>query len=698
MNTATTTEHIGREIYWNINIPDPWRTIMIVALGFVPLVWVVLDLRARWNEWKEVGALDDLPPRSEWPARCKRVLKHTLGQFRVKRRKSGGWSHLAFFYSFIILFIGTVIVAFQADVAKPLLDWYFFEGKFYLGFSFILEVAGIIGMIAIAIAIHRRTTQKPKYLGGSIDWLPSLWWFQVVMVTGYILEGARISGTGFPPYEKGASFIGWGIALMIPQDFAVPLHFFLWWGHFAIAIAFLGTFGTAAMSHIFVGAFNIFRARELPSGASPRPIENIEEAETFGVLTVDQFKRAHLLDADVCVECGRCVQVCPANITGKPLSPKAIVNQVRDAWREEMLPALRRGGEHGLNLTEMVANDGRITPDELWACTTCGACEQECPMLIEIVEKVVDLRRGQVLMKSDFPAEVQVAFTNLEQQGNPWGKPAEERDKWIAEIAREDDINIPMVGTPEAESADYLFWVGCAGAIDARAKTITKATARLLHRGGVKFAVLGSMETCTGDPALRVGNEYLYQILAKQNIETLREAKIPRVIASCPHCLQTLVKDYRALGLTLEVVHHSEVLKRLLEEGKIAAHEEVKAQAVIHDSCYLARHNNIETEPRAVIAGATGKMPDEPGRCGKKGLCCGAGGGRMWMEEHLGHTKINHERAEELLSTGANTIVTSCPFCKTMLTDGSKEVAKGRKVEVLDIAELLDRAVGPKSH
>jgi Fe-S oxidoreductase len=691
--------HVGRQIYWNIEIPEPWRTILIVILGFVPLVMVALAIRKRWAEWKAVGGID-MPPRSEWGARARRVLQHTLAQKRVVRRKLGGWSHVMFFYGFVILFVGTVIVAFQHDVARPL-GWYFFEGTFYRLFSITLDAAGIVATAGVIAALWRRYRIRPQHLGGSIDWIPSLWWLLASLVTGYLVEGLRIAGTGFPQYEKLWSFFGWSVASLFAgfgnQTLRV-MHLASWWGHFAICLYFLGLAAGAAMSHIWVIALNVFMARETPSGASPRPIEDIENATSFGVTTVDQFLGFHLRDADACVQCGRCTEVCPANLTGKPLSPKKIVNDIRDAFREELLPRRLEGnmatGEE-LGLKPLVGEDGRIHPDEVWSCTTCGACEQECPAQIEIIEKIVQLRRGLTLMRSEFPPELQNGYNNLEQQGNPWGKPPHEREQWAEQLEADEQIAIPRVGTPEAEGAEYLFWVGCAGAFDTRAIPITKSTARLLTKAGVKFAILGQQETCTGDPAMRTGQEYLYQILAKQNIETLKAAGIPKVVASCPHCFQTIKKDYKALGLDLKVVHHSDLLAQLVAEGRIPSGK-VEANAILHDSCYLARHNRIEEQPRAVAAAALGAPIAEPRRCGDKGLCCGAGGGRMWMEEHLGHKNVNVERAEELLANGHDTVVTACPFCKTMVTDGSRIAAPDRKVTVMDIAELLDKATAGK--
>jgi Fe-S oxidoreductase len=697
-----------REIYWNVGFPG--IKVLMIGLGLVPIFYIIHRLRERWQMWRAIGTPEPFPPRSEWPRRAKRVLTHAFAQTRVRKKRYPGIVHMTIFWSFILLFIGTVIVAFQSDVSTPLLGWYFFSGQFYKIYSITLELAGVAGIAACAAALYRRYAIQPSYLGGRIPWATVVWCLLAILISGFVVEAARLSATrdGFEAviqgqsvfvqtenFEPAWSFVGYGLSQFIPQEAARLVHWLFWWGHLAVSIGFLCVFGERTMGHVFTTCLSIFLARDIPSGATPRPIPDIENAERFGVLALDQFNQLHLRDSDMCVECGRCQDVCPAWATGKPLSPKKIVNAIRDGW--EPLAEAKLHGEEPERVPGLIGE--LITQDEIWACTTCGACEQACPVMIEQVEKIVEMRRGLVLMEASFPQEVQVAFDNMERSGNPWGKPAEERADWAKEL----DFKIPVWGEDDAQDAEYLFWVGCSGSYDAKSQVISQSLSRLLKKAGVKFAILGTSETCTGDPALRIGNEYLYQTLATQNIETLTEAGVKKIVTACPHCFQTLGKDYPLLGALQarpsrgRVIHHSELLERLLAEGKLDATaansvQEGGRKAVFHDSCYLARHNNVVEEPRAVAAAALGVPAEDPRRERKNGFCCGAGGGRMWMEENLGHKKVNVERAEELLENGADTIVTSCPFCKTMLSDGAKVVADGQPAAaVMDIAELLDK-------
>jgi Fe-S oxidoreductase len=702
---------VTRELYWNIGFPG--IGIVMMALALSPAFYVIHRLRERWLMWRAIGEPEPFPPREEWAARAKRVLNHTLGQYRVRQRSYAGALHMLILWSFILLFIGTVIVAIQADLSTPILGWYFFQGAFYKVFSVTLELAGIAGIAGCALALYRRYFIQPTYLGGRINWVGVVWTLLAILISGFVVEAARISATigGHEAMIGGKvvaidvktveqwSFVGYGLAGFIPEAIARTVHAIFWWGHLAVSIGFLCLFGERTMGHIFTTSLAIFMARDIPSGATPRPIHDMENAERFGVLSLDQFSQAHLRDADMCVECGRCQDVCPAWMTGKPLSPKKIVGAIRNAWEPMALAAIEGRKLPEESVPGLIGSI--ISADEIWSCTTCGACEQVCPVMIEQVEKIVDMRRGLVLMESSFPEEVQVAFSNLEQSGNPWGKPAEDRAAWTGEL----DFVVPIWGEEGAEDAEYLFWVGCAGSYDAKSQVITKATARLLHAANVKYAILGTSETCTGDPALRIGNEYLYQTLAEMNIETLTTAGVKKIVTACPHCFQTLGKDYPLLGkskgkaIEWKTIHHSELLEDLVAQGRLKTGdaEEVAnggRKAVFHDSCYLARHNGVMEEPRAVATAGLGEAPEEPGRNKLGGLCCGAGGGRMWMEETLGHKHVNVERAEELLANGADTIVTSCPFCKTMLTDGAKEATHGaREIAVMDIAELLDAKV-----
>ncbi|HEU5110887.1 MAG TPA: (Fe-S)-binding protein, partial [Micromonosporaceae bacterium] len=436
------------------------------------------------------------------------------------------------------------------------------------------------------------------------------------------------------------------------------------------------------------------------------------ESDQFGVAAVEQFTWKGLLDFTTCTECGRCQSQCPAWNTGKPLSPKLLVLSLRDHAYAKA-PYLLAGGGKDASGTELgdpdrlagldalaLAEAGRplvggetelgvIDPDVLWSCTTCGACVEQCPVDIEHVDHIVDMRRYQVLIESNFPSEAGVMLRNLENKGNPWGAPPNTREDWTKGL----DFEVPRVGEGDFE---YLFWVGCAGAFEDRAKKTTRAVATLLHEAGVSYAILGEGETCTGDPARRLGNEFVFQMLAQQNAETLTEAGVKKIVTTCPHCFNTLGNEYGQLGdagWRGEVVHHTQLLAHLVAVGKLTPVAPLDGGVTYHDPCYLGRHNRVFSPPREVLAASVGGLTEMP-RNSERSFCCGAGGARMWMEERIGK-RINVERVEEALSTGAKTLAVSCPFCMTMLGDGVTGKGAGDQVEVVDVASVLLRSVRP---
>ena len=431
-------------------------------------------------------------------------------------------------------------------------------------------------------------------------------------------------------------------------------------------------------------------------------MENMSEDTVLGVGQVEQFTFDRFLDFYTCTECGRCQSQCPAWNTGKPLSPKLLIQDLRDhafAKGDYLLGKESEEDAAGVLALPLVGNapgePSVIDYDVLWSCTTCGACVEECPVDIQHVDTIVDMRRYKAMMESSFPPEAGVMLKNIENAGDPWGIGQAKREEWTEGLGFE----IPRAGPgieldPETE---YIFWTGCAGAVDDRSKKITAATAELLHDAGVKFAILGSNETCTGDPARRLGMEYLFQALAKQNVETLKAAGAERtkIIAWCPHCFNTIKNEYPDFDGHFEVLHHSEVLAQLIDDGKLVATNEIDARVTYHDPCYLGRHNEVYSTPRKVVDAVPGLQPTEMHRCRSNGFCCGAGGARMWMEEDIGK-RVNLERLDEALGTDPDLVTTACPFCTTMLTDGvAQRVLEGAipegKVEVLDIAEVLQR-------
>jgi len=452
--------------------------------------------------------------------------------------------------------------------------------------------------------------------------------------------------------------------------------------------------------HRFLAPFNIFFKRNATSenALGPLPVmlshgseinfEDPKEDDVFGIGTAADISWKGLLDMATCTECGRCQSQCPAWHTEKPLSPKLLIMAMRDH-------ALAKIGTEAAGAEKIVGNnphENAISLDVLWSCTTCGACVEECPVDIEHVDHIVNMRRFQVLVESEFPTELGNTFRNLEKAGNPWGANRVDRDAWIKEV----DFPITVIDSVIPDDVEYLFWVGCAGAYEERAKKTTKAVAELLYMSGVTFGVLGKKETCTGDPARRSGNEFLYQILSRENIETLQETfgtrGVKKVVVTCPHCFTTIGRDYKQQGFELQMVHHTQLLNQLVKEGKLKPIAPEKADAkklTYHDPCYLGRHNQIYEPPRELLESAGVEVNEMP-RNQERSFCCGAGGGRMWMEEKIG-SRINLNRVDEAIATGAQEVAVACPFCRVMVSDGM--VARDSSVEVLDVAQIMLRSV-----
>jgi Fe-S oxidoreductase len=447
--------------------------------------------------------------------------------------------------------------------------------------------------------------------------------------------------------------------------------------------------------HRFLAFFNIYYKRnsdgsaslgalpEMLSKGKPINFEDPAEDDVFGLGNRQDISWKGLLDMTSCTECGRCQSQCPAWHTDKPLSPKLLIMAMRDHAMAKVVET-----------EAIVGENGPISLDVLWSCTMCGACVNECPVDIEHVDHIVNMRRFQVLVESEFPTELGGTFRNLEKAGNPWGANRNDRNAWISEC----DFPIRIVEGELPEEVEYLFWVGCAGAYEERAKKTTKAVAELLYRAGVEFAVLGKSETCTGDPARRAGNEFLYQILARENIETLKETfgnrGVKKVVVTCPHCFTTIGRDYKQSGFELEMVHHTQLLNQLVREGKLTPVTKSTKSVTYHDPCYLGRHNEIYEPPRELLE-ATGVKISEMPRNKDRSFCCGAGGGRMWMEEKIG-TRINLNRVDEAIATGAEEIAVACPFCRVMVSDGVSAQAPDGGPEVLDVAQRLLGTLGSR--
>ncbi len=636
-------------------------------------------------------------PRLDHPlARLKNVLTIAIFQKKIFRDPVAGPMHALIFWGFIVLTVGTTELLIHGMV--PAFSFGFLPAPLYTAYSFSQDLFGLLVIAAVAFALYRRLVIHPKRLQGDGthqgDALLILSMIGGLMVTMFLANAFDIViDPNSVVSQKFAShaIAGW-FASTSPETAHILQRTF-WWMHALLVLVFLNYLPYSKHLHVITSIPNVFFSNA--NGPEPKGVIRFldleaEGAEQFGAADVDQLTWKDLFDGYSCTECGRCTSVCPANLTGKLLSPRKIIVDTRQRLME-LAPAVI-AGDATPAIKDHRLLDNFITEEELWACTTCRACVNECPVGIEHLDHILDLRRDLVLMESRFPPEVQPVFESMEQRGSPWNFSPSDRANWAA------GLDIPTMAELAArgEQPEILFWVGCMGSFDDRAKKISVALARILKAANVKFAILGQEESCNGDPARRMGNEYLWQTLAKQNIETLGKYQIKTVVTFCPHCFHQIGNEYPQLGGDYDVIHHSTLIERLLDEGRLTlATAEGKALTMAyHDSCYLGRYNDVYDAPRNALKKALPVMVlQEPARARDRGLCCGAGGGRMFMEETVGK-RINIERTEELLATGADRIAVACPFCMTMITDGVK--AKGTEVPVLDIAEVVAERLNAK--
>ncbi|HEX3426412.1 MAG TPA: heterodisulfide reductase-related iron-sulfur binding cluster [Acidimicrobiales bacterium] len=622
-------------------------------------------------------------------------LRAGLYMKTLLRDPAAGVMHSLLYFSFLILFAVTTVD--EINHVLPASAKYL-HGTVYQGYATVANVAGILFLVGVIWAIVRRYIQRPYRL--RVKTRPEdaviLGTFLVLGVTGFTTSALRIALQGRPGFEKWR-VLGYPLAIVFHglshQQLSI-LHQSSWVIHVLAFCALVLIIPTTKLRHMFTSPLNMYlRDRERPKGAM-KPLPDLTETslETFGANAIEDFTWKQLLDVDACTVCGRCTSVCPAHATGKPLDPREIVLKVGDVMAAThpggpVSPVVGRVPELTVSADSVFE---RITPEEIWACTSCKACDEICPVNIEILDKILDMRRYLSLMESNFPNELGNAYRSMENQQNPWGLPPRDRPAWAKGLPDE----IPIVDPSQPFIHEYLYWVGCAGSYDDKNKKVTIATTKLLHLAKVDFAILGPLEKCTGDPARRSGNEYLFQMLARENVANLEQLGVKKVITQCPHCFNTLKNEYPQLGGNYEVIHHSQLLELLIDSKRLDLSEAaLEDRVVYHDSCYLGRHNDIYAAPRRVLGHLAGIEIVEAPRNGTRGMCCGAGGARMWMEESTG-TKVNTERSRELLATGAGRIATACPFCYIMIDDGAKE--NGRDdVIVQDISlHLLDAMEG----
>ena len=685
---GTLPEHpvfeIGREVFGNV--PD--AVVVVFYLGVAGFLWLTFHLLAqRSRSW--------IQGRSEtrwgdWGKRFRR-LSQGLRMETLMRDRRMGVIHSMIYYGFIVLFLGTVTLEIDHLLPSGLK---FLHGGFYMGYSAILDLASLVYLGGLALAAANRYGARPWRLKSKTKPEDALILLTLALIgiTGLLTEGARISLVGRPDFEVW-SFLGYPISLLIPEAAASDVHLAMWVVHVLSFVAFLVVLPMTKLRHMVTSPANLFLSpHERPKGAM-RPMPNLmetEDIETIGASLASDLTWKQIFDTDACTICGRCTSVCPANITGKPLDPREMVLK-----SGEVAAANAGVGPPVGSLVTLTQGAGlfdRITAEEAFACTTCRACDEICPVDIEILDRILDMRRHLTLMESDFPAELGKAFVAMENQSNPWGMSQQARADWTKEL----DFEVPVFGVDGKDTAEYLWFVGCAGSFDDRNTAVSVALARLLHRAGIDFAILAGRELCNGDPARRSGNEFVFQQLALQNIGTFDEIGVKKVITQCAHCFNTIANEYPQFGGDYEVVHHSQLLASLLSQGRLP--EPVRADGqrkkiAYHDPCYLGRHNDVYVSPREVVATPGDVDLVEMPRHGTRALCCGAGGARFWMEEHTGK-KVNIERAEEALGTDADEIAVACPFCLVMLDDGVKELGRD-DVKVRDIAVILAEGILP---
>jgi Fe-S oxidoreductase len=615
--------------------------------------------------------------------RLQEMLVYAFAQLRVLK-KPFGLNHFVIFWSFMILALANG--EFLVSGVFPAWNLSLLPAGVHHALLLIFDLVSLITLVAIALSFGRRLFVRPPYLDSlyvkarSPEAFLILTFIALLMIAYLGMHGALIA-QGEETAVSAMPVSNLVANLLAPAGPLLgTLVLVFWWLHAAVLLAFICFLPHSKHMHILTAIPNCYLGSLDWPNTQPR--EHFAKGETYGVGSVENFSWKDLLDSYSCTECGRCQDACPANNTGKPLNPRQIVHAIKTNLLENG-PALREGRKCALPLIGP-EGEGTNTEDAIWACTTCGACMEACPVLIEQMPKIIKMRRHLVETEARFPEELLNLFENMEQRSNPWGIAPGERGKWVSTME---------VRPYAAGETEYLLYVGCAGSFDARAKHVAVALATVLDAAGISWGILGKDEKCCGDSLRRLGNEYLFEKMALENVELFRERGVTKVITLCPHCLTTLKNDYRQYGLELEVQHHSELIAVLMQKGRLKLEGGAAGLGAIsyHDPCYLGRHNGVFEAPRQVIEAATGTAPNEIERNGKDSFCCGAGGGRMWMEEFIG-TRVNHARVDQALLGTPDTVCVACPYCMTMFEDGLKDRGAG-SVRVRDIAEVVAEAL-----
>ncbi|MDX2481099.1 MAG: heterodisulfide reductase-related iron-sulfur binding cluster [Desulfuromusa sp.] len=651
-----------REIYWNVG-HGATTLVPMYLLSLAAVAILVTVFLQRIKVYKQGQTLDRT---DQLPLRVTAMIKNVLLQNKVLNVRGPGVAHALFFWGFFVLFLGTCLIVLQADFTDLFFGVKFLKGSFYLFFSLILDIAGLIAIVMLLGLLVRRYIVRPAGLDNKIDDIVMHGLLLAILISGFVIEGARMAVT-----EMGTPLAAWSpVGLWVAKALSSMgepavrgLHSNLWWLHLLMVILFIAIIPFTKLRHIFTTSANYLFTDLGPKGLLPTIDMEDEDAESFGAAKITDMTWKDIFDADACTSCKRCQDRCPAWATDKPLSPMKLVQQL---------------GEIAFT-GPTVSLPETIEKDVLWACTTCRACQEICPANIEHVNKIIEMRRNLVLMEGEFPGEeVMTAMENTEVNGNPFGLAFASRGDWAE--------GLPVATLGQSSDVDVLYFVGCYASFDKRNQAIAKAFILLCNAAGVKVGILGKEEKCCGEPMRKMGNEYLYQMLASEMIEQIKGYGVTQIVTTCPHCFNTLNKDYRDLGLDVEVSHYTDYLAELLEQGRLKLTPQ-PFDCTYHDSCYLGRYNDIYQAPRSLLA-AAGANLTEMEKHGAESFCCSAGGGRILADENIG-TRISEKRAQMAAETGAPTLISNCPFCLTMFEDGIKGAELDEKLQPKDLAEIL---------
>lgn len=681
----------GREIFWNITLAGE---IVLYVLAAAAAAAFFYGIRLHW---RRVLSGKEIPiPREAVLARLRETAASIAANRTVRRHHPlAGAMHLMIMWGTIVLFMGTVVIFVEYDLFQKLLGagvvlW---KGGFFLAFELVTDIFGALLILGTLIALARRYIMGRVQLRRTKSDLLIPLWFLIVAATGFMVEGARLAaGT---EYSQAWSPVGRVASLMFPgadPGAVSSLHTFIWWLHALLALSGIGMLPyVPKVMHLFTGALNLALRDIKPRGRlSPLDVEGaFERDEVLGVDTLSDMTRKDILDLAACTECGRCELNCPAAMAGKTLSPREVILGLRSEV-QEAFPILGKGREPGPIL------ETRVDPGAVEACTTCMACAEVCPAGIDPLGKILELRRCRVMIKDRYPENFAEVFLGTEKRGNPWNEHPTSRLDWANGL----DIKTMEQAARDGESVDYLLWVGCSAAFDARNQKIARSIVRILNAAGVSFAVLGEEERCTGDPARRMGHEYLFQLQAEANIELLDQYSVERILTLCPHCYNTLRNEYPDFGGRYRVIHHTEFILELLERGRIHLERPLEAVVTFHDSCYLGRYNGIYRAPRAVLARIPGVELVEMERRQELAMCCGGGGGLTWLEEEPGR-RVNERRARQAREAldripggRERLLATACPFCMTMMEDALAAHSGSPPLKDRDLAELVAESMG----